>query len=100
MPTTSTENLALAAYALSEGAELRRISVSRSNGRRTAVFEIDSPAMERLSAAYYDGSAVVNLARYRNEFDGLKDALFQALQKTETQDHDRRTHDPHRQGRD
>ena len=107
MPTTTTENLALAAYALSEGAELRRIRVSRANGRRTAVFEIESAAMESLSGAFYDSSAVVNLARYRDQVSRLKDALCDALRvtetetrtDTETQDRDRRPHDPHRQGR-
>ena len=99
MPVTSTENLSLAAYACSEGAVLRRITVSRSNGRRTAVFELESPDIERLSAAYYDESAIVNLSRFRNQLERLKDRLFQALKTTETQDQDRRTHDLHRQRR-
>jgi hypothetical protein len=99
MPLASTENLALAAYALAEGAELRRITVSRSNGRRTAVFEIDSPEIEKLSTSYYDGSAIINLSRYRNSLEALKDQLFRALATTETQDSRRKTHDSHRQGR-
>jgi hypothetical protein len=101
MPTTSTENLSLAAYACSEGARLLRITVSGANGhgRRTAVFELDSPDIEALSRRFYQGEALVNLQRYINEITRLKDRLFQALKTSETQDPDRRTHDPHRQGR-
>lgn len=81
----ASENLYLAAYALTHGARLKRISVSRSNGRKTAVFEIDSPSADKLSAEFYSGDAVVNLAEYRNHLEELKDQLFAALKKTETE---------------
>lgn len=80
----ASENLYLAAYALTHGAKLKRISVSRSNGRRTAVFELDSPWVQKLSDEFYAGTAVVNLSEYRNHLEELKDQLFAALKKTET----------------
>ena len=101
MPTTSTENLSLAAYSCSEGATLRRITVSGANGRsrKTAVFELDSPDIEELSRRFYQGEALVNLQRYTNELSRLRDRLFQALKTTQTETQDRRTHDHDRQGR-
>ena len=74
----ASENLYLAAYALTHGARLKRISVSRSNGRKTAVFELDSPWVQKLSDEFYTGTAVVNLAEYRNHLEELKDQLFAA----------------------
>jgi hypothetical protein len=37
-----TENLHLSAYALANGAKLKAVSVSRTNGRRTVVFELEA----------------------------------------------------------
>ena len=80
-----TENLYLGAYALVNGATLQRINLSRSNGRTTAVFELASPWAEKLSDEYYSGAAVVNLADFREKLERLKDDLFAALKKTETE---------------
>jgi hypothetical protein len=91
----STENLYLGAYALTHGAELKGVAVSRSNGRRTAVFELDCPWVHKLADEYYGGTAVVNLTEYRRHLEELKDELFGALRKTETEQ--RREH-AHREG--
>lgn len=92
-----TENLYLGAYALVNGATLERISLSRTNGRTTAVFELASPWSEKLSDEYYRGTASVNLAEYREKLERLKDELFAALKKNETE---RRWHEePRRQQR-
>ena len=77
--TCSTENLYLGAYLLNEGAELRRVSVSRANGRTMAVFELEGSAVGEGSEAFYAERAVVNLAAYRRHLEALKDELFDAL---------------------
>ena len=84
MGLATSENLYFAAYALTEGAALKGITVSRSNGRSTAVFELEAPAIEKLSAAYYNATAVVNLAAFRNRLEALRDDLFRALRENET----------------
>lgn len=101
MGLATSENLYFAAYALTEGAALRRITVSRSNGRSTAVFELEAPGMEKLSAAYYNATAEVNLAAFRNELEALKDRLFRALRENETHTETKRRRDDEalRQGR-
>ena len=94
MPALITENVYLGALALVNEAMLTRVTVSRSNGRRTAVFEFEGPKLERVAEGFYKGDAVVNLAAYREQLERLKDRLFAALaedQMTETkrrQDHD------------
>lgn len=80
-----TENLYLGAFVLLNGAELKRVRVSRVNGRTTAVFEIDGACVQRLSDEYLSGTAVVNLADYRKHLEGLKDELFAALKRNETE---------------
>jgi hypothetical protein len=95
----ATENLYLGAYALTNGASLVRVVVSRSNGRRTAVFELDGPQVDELAEAYWAGTAEVNLARYREHLERLKDQLFGALRRNENETERRKTDDPHRQGR-
>jgi len=101
MGLATSENLYFAAYALTEGARLKRITVSRSNGRSTAVFELEAPAIAEISAAYYDASAVVNLAAFRNHLEALKDRLFRALRENETHTETKRRKDDEalRQGR-
>lgn len=101
MGLTTTENLYFAAYTLTEGARLRRISVSRSNGRSTAVFEVEAPGIEKLSALYYESQAVVNLAAFRNQLEELRDELFRALRENEIQTQTKRRRDDEalRQGR-
>jgi hypothetical protein len=94
MPGLITENVYLGALALVNEATLSRVTVSRSNGRRTAVFEFEGPQLERVAEGFYKGDAIVNLAAYREKLERLKDQLFAALaedQMTETkrrQDHD------------
>jgi hypothetical protein len=97
----ATENLYFGAYALAEGASLVRVVVSSSNGRgrRTAVFELDGQGLEELSARYWSGTAEVNLARYREQLERLKDQLFGALRQSENETERRKNHDEHRQSR-
>ena len=83
MSSLATENLYLAAYQVSEGAELRTVQVSRANGRSTAVFELEGPAVQRVAEAFWAGTAVVNLAEYRRHLETLKDELFGALRRNE-----------------
>jgi hypothetical protein len=103
MGMTTTENLYFAAYALTEGARLRRIVLSGSNGRgrSTAVFELESLDIEQLSTRYYESSAVVNLGAFRNQLEALRDRLFRALRENETQSETKRRRDDEalRQGR-
>jgi len=84
MGAIATENLYLGAWALSRGCELKRVVVSRSNGRATAVFELEGAEVEALAQDYYQGRAVVNLGHYREMLEGLKDRLFEALRENET----------------
>ena len=95
----ATENLYLGAYALANGASLTRVLVSHSNGRRTAVFELEGARVEELAEDYYAERAVVNLARYREQLERLKDQLFGALRRSENETERRWRDDPHRQGR-
>ena len=81
----ATESLYLGAYALTNGAELKRVVVSRTNGRRTAVFELDCAWSDKLADEYYTGAAVVNLAAYRENLERLKDRLFEALRQNENE---------------
>ena len=99
MGALTTENLYLGAWTLSQGASLKGVVVSRSNGRTTAVFELDSPVSDRLAGEYYQGTAVVNLAQYREHLEALKDELFGALRRTETKTERRTSDGDHRQGR-
>ena len=94
----ATENLYLSAYVLTNGALLSRVLVSRTNGRKTAVFELEGPWVQRLSDEYFSGTACVNLAEYRRHLEALKDELFTALNRDETET-ERRRHAPHRKGR-
>lgn len=77
----ATENVYLAAYLRTEGAELKTVQVSRSEGRSTAVFELDGPSVQRAADSYYAGTATVNLAAYRRHLEALKDELFGALRR-------------------
>jgi len=79
----ATENLYLAAFARTSGAALRRVVVSRTNGRDTAVFELDCQWAEKLLDEYDAGTAIVNLADYRRHLEELKDELFGALREIE-----------------
>jgi hypothetical protein len=92
----ATENLYLGAYALSQGARLKGVVVSRSNGKTTAVFELDGPWVNQLQDEYYRGTAVVNLAEYRRHLEALKDKLFAALRRSESE---RREDHAHRKAR-
>lgn len=92
-PTAASENLYLAAYCTTHGARLKRITVSRSNGRATAVFELEGADVHRLFAEYYGENAIVRLSAFRQALEELKDQLFATLKKTETE---RRTHGDHR----
>ena len=79
-----TENLHLSAYALANGAKLKAVSVSRTNGRRTVVFELESAYIHKLADEFYQSAAVVNLADYRRCVEELKDQLFGALREDES----------------
>lgn len=99
-----TENLYLGAFALLGGARLERIVLSRANGRRTAVFELEGDGLEALSAEFFSSRATVNLAAFRQELEFLKDRLFEALHEPETETEAsprprRRAHEENRQGR-
>jgi len=98
-----TESLFLGAYALSEGAVLKRVVVTRANGRTTAAFDFEAPNAEKLTADFYSEAAVVNLARFREHLESLKDELFGALRRAQMENEDgarRKTHGETRQGRD
>jgi hypothetical protein len=82
----------LGAWLLTEGAVLKGVQVSRSNGRTTAVFELDGPRIEQLAARFYREEAQVNLAAYRRHLESLKDELFDALRRN---DAERRTDSAH-----
>ena len=58
----ATENLYLGAYAMTNGARLHRVIVSRTDGRTTALFELDCAWSQKLVDEYYAGTATVNLA--------------------------------------
>ena len=91
----ATENLYLGAYALSHGAELKGVVVTRSNGRQTAVFQLDCPWIHKLADEYYAGTAVVNLAEYREKLEELKDRLFGALRSVKNETERRLINDAH-----
>jgi tRNA 2-selenouridine synthase SelU len=82
-----TENLYLGAYALANGAQLKGVVVARSNGRKTVVFELDAPHVQRLADEFYkeEETAVVNVAAFRQALEELKDELFAALRRTESE---------------
>jgi len=82
----------LGAWLMNEGAELKGVNISRSNGKTTAVFELDGPAIEEHAAQYFGERATVNLAAYRRHLEALKDQLFDAIRRNETE---RRTDDAH-----
>jgi hypothetical protein len=96
-----TESLYLGAYALSRGASLKRVVVSRSNGRTTAAFELEAPEADELASDFYQRRAVVNLAEYREHLEALKDQLFGALRRSENENETqrRKTHDEDRPSR-
>ena len=82
----------LGAWLLTEGAELKGVQLSRSNGKTTAVFELDGPGIEEHAALYFKERAVVNLAVYRRHLEKLKDELFDAIRRN---DAERRPDDAH-----
>jgi len=85
----------LGAWLLHSGAVLKGVQISRSNGRATAVFELDGPRLDEHAARFYREEAEVNLAAYRRHLEALKDELFDAIRRN---DAERRTddarHDP------
>ena len=82
----------LGAWLIQSGAVLKRVQVSHSNGKPTAVFELEGPAIEQHAAEFFGEVAVVNLAAYRRHLETLKDSLFDAFRKNEAE---RRTDDAH-----
>lgn len=93
-----TESLYLGAYALSRGASLKRVVVSRANGRTQAAFELEAKDADELAADFYGRRAVVNLADFREQLEGLKDELFRAIRQSEIET-ERRSDDENRPGR-
>ena len=95
----ATENLYLGAYAMTNGARLHRVIVSRTDGRTTALFELDCVWSQKLVDEYYAGTATVNLAEYRHHLEALKDELFGALRGENENGRRRREHGMDRSSR-
>jgi hypothetical protein len=89
-------DLYLGAWLLHSGAVLKGVQVSRSNGKATAVFELEGPGLEEHAREWFEGRAVANVAAYREKVEALKDRLFDALRENENE---RRRDDAHRQAR-
>jgi hypothetical protein len=85
MTSLATENLHLAAFEICEGASLKAVQISRSNGQMTALFELKGPAVQRTADAFYAGPprSTVNPGEYRRHLEALKDELFGALRRAE-----------------
>lgn len=89
-------DLYLGAWLLHSGAVLKGVQVSRSNGKMTAVFDLEGPGLEEHAREWFEARAVANLAAYRERLEALKDELFRALRENENE---RRPDDAHRQAR-
>jgi phage terminase large subunit GpA-like protein len=78
-----TDDLFLAAFALSRGGELVGIDVERANGRRVAVFAIDGPGVEDAERDYFRGTTTVDVQHLKVQVRRLKDRIFDALRADE-----------------
>lgn len=76
-----TEDLFLAAYALTRGGELRRIRVRTVNGRPLAVFFLEGEELELAERTYWAGDATANLQLLRFQLRRLKDRAFDAIRE-------------------
>jgi hypothetical protein len=82
-----TDDLFLAAFALSRGGELAGIDVASVNGRRVAFFRIEGPGLVEAEREYFHGPAVVHLQLLKAAVRRLKDAAFDAIREEERRSH-------------
>ena len=75
----ATDDLFLAAYALSEGAELVGVDIVVSGARPVATFRLSAPRLSRLERAYLDGTAMTNVNSLKRYLKYVKDVLFNRL---------------------
>ncbi|MGH9319445.1 MAG: hypothetical protein ACRD3V_06100 [Vicinamibacteria bacterium] len=87
-----TDDLFLGAFVLMRGGEIRSIEVRGTNGRRTAVFQIEGA--EGAELEYYGGKTVVNLQLLKLELKRLKDRAFEAIREEERHARHERGHRP------
>ena len=81
-----TDDLFLAAFALSRGGELNGIEVCGINGRRLAFFQIVGAGLAEAERDYFRGPALVNLLVLKAAVRRLKDAAFSAIREEERRD--------------
>lgn len=95
-----TEDLYLAAYALTRGAELKRLRVRLIGSRRLAVFHIEGGEdLDQVEDLYWRGEAVANLTLLKFHLRRLKDRAWDAVREEERRGHatgEAGGHRPHR----
>lgn len=77
----ATDDLFLAAYLLSEGAELVAIDLVAFAGKPVASFRLRAQGIDRLEQAYLAGTAMANVGALKRYLKHLKDLLFARLRK-------------------
>jgi hypothetical protein len=100
-------DLYLGAFAMTRGAVVKRVLVSRaSGGKATAIFELEGERLDELVEQFLLGDASVRIGTYLRELESLRDQVFGAVRRSENGtrngngNEDRRQEDDaHRQGR-
>lgn len=83
----TTDDLFLGGLALARGAELVRVDVRGSNGRRVAVFGLAGEAAEQASRDYHAGTTSVDVQLLKLQVRRLKERAFEALRQEEKKSH-------------
>lgn len=78
-PTLVTDDLFLAAYALSEGAKITSIEFATHANKQVASFRLQAADVRDLQRAYLTGTAVANVGALKRYLKHLKDLLFDQM---------------------
>lgn len=93
--TIETTDLFKGAYLLCSGGILYDIRFRRN--RQTASFVFEGHSLDRLDNDYMTGKALVNPLQYRETLNRLRDILFEKLNQSGRERHDRKRNDRSRQ---
>ena len=78
---TAVDDLWLASYLISQGAELATVAViPYRNGRLTAVFHLENVSMKAMDS-YANGDPAVKVHALRAAINRLRDLMYRELQK-------------------
>lgn len=69
------------AFLVCSGADIARVQISGSNGRRSVVFLFESETAEQLQKQFIHGQATANVTHLKNTMNHIKDIMFDSLRE-------------------